>query len=172
MAHLEGGTWGVTGKRAEDIRFKETYPHNRLAHRLNFTKNVPLIISFDTKKNSAICQTSYCCCSDKKTDLEKIWGAFKRAAQNRKQINTEPGPTSVLTQSWILLSLIPVVSFLKEAISLCPMISSRCPRCWPSSQRESPLTALLSLQAQWLHPPGPTRVAGHMLRDAARPGAE
>ena len=78
------------------------------------------LLSHLIQKNFTIYQTSYPCCSDKKTDLERILSTFKKAAQSKKQVNMEPGPAFVMTQSGLFLSLISVVFFLKEAISICP----------------------------------------------------
>ena len=78
------------------------------------------LLSHLIQKNFAMYRTFYPCCSDKKTDLERIFSAFKKVPQNKKQINVEPGSASVMTQSRLFLPLISVVFFLKEAISICP----------------------------------------------------
>ena len=47
------------------------------------------LLSHLIQKNFAMYQTFYPCCSDKKTDLERIFSAFKKVPRNKKQVNVE-----------------------------------------------------------------------------------
>ena len=100
----------LVGYSPWDCKELDTTEHTHISH----------LLSHLTQKTFAMYQAFYPCCSDKKTDLERIFSAFKKVPRNKKQVNVEPGPASVMTQSGLFLSLISVVFFLKEAISICP----------------------------------------------------